>query len=371
MTTKTAFFHDERTLWHAPGNLYALIAPVGHSVQPMSGFGYVDSPESKRRMVSLLDVAGLSDVMDVCRAPMVSEEDLLRVHDRDYLLRFKAGSEAGGGDMGQLAAYGPGGYDIARVSAGLALAAVETVLLGHHATAYAMTRPCGHHATRNFGLGFCLFNNIAVAIEAMKARHGLGRVVVLDWDVHHGNGTQEIFYERDDVFTISLHQEHCFPPGYSGAEDRGAGKGLGFNMNIPLQPGGGLASYTYAFERMVVPAIDRFKPELIIVASGLDANALDPLSRMQLTPDAFRFLARQARQLAARHTGGKLVLVHEGGYSEACVPFCGLALLEELTGHKTHAVDPLSGFLSLMQPGRRFDELQRELIDEMAALHGL
>jgi len=367
----TAFFHDERTLWHLPGGFYATMLPVGRWVQPMAGPGIAETPDSKRRIKSLLDVSGLGAHLDQHTAQPASEEDLLRVHTRDYLQRFQAGSAAQGGDMGDLAVYGPGSYEIAQLSTGLAVAAVESVLTGRHANAFALSRPPGHHASRDRGAGFCLFNNIAVAIEVMKARHGLGRVAVIDWDVHHGNGTQSIFYSRPDVLTISLHQENCYPPGYSGADDRGEGEGLGFNMNIPLQPGGGHAAYLYAFERLVIPAIDRFAPELIIVASGLDANALDPLARMQLYPDSYREMTRLAMQLAARHANGRLVAVHEGGYSEVCVPFCALAIIEELCGQRSAAVDPLSDFIKLQQPGARFDALQRELIDDMAALHGL
>ncbi len=367
----TAFFHDERTFWHVPGGLHALFLPVGGWVQPMAGSGMAESPDSKRRIKSLMDVSGLTAQLDVLSAPMASEEDLQRVHPPSYLQQFKAASDAGGGDLGEFAPFGPGSYEIAKLSTGLAIAAMDSVLQGRHRNAFALTRPPGHHCLREHSMGFCLFNNIAVAIETMKARHGLGRVAVIDWDVHHGNGTQEIFYDRPDVLTLSLHQENSFPPGYSGAEDRGTGAGLGFNVNIPLQPGGGHAAYMHAFERIVTPVIDRYRPELIVVASGLDANGVDPLARMQLHPESFRQMMRQVNALAAKHCDGRVVVVHEGGYSEACVPFCGLAVVEELSGHRTEVEDPFSEFFGLQQPSARFDAFQRELMGEMAALHGL
>ena len=368
---RTAFFHDERTLWHVPGGLHALFLPVGGWVQPMAGSGMAESPDSKRRIKSLMDASGLTDQVEVRSAPMASEEDLLRIHPQGYLSEFKRLSDAQGGDLGDTSPFGPGSYEIAKLSAGLAKAAVDAVLSGQHANAFSMSRPPGHHCLREHSMGFCLLNNIAIAIEAAKAHHGIERIAVIDWDVHHGNGTQQIFYDRADVLTLSLHQENCFPPGYGGAQDRGEGKGLGFNVNIPLQPGGGHASYLYAFERLVLPVIDRFAPELIIVASGLDANGVDPLARMQLYPESFREMTKQVRQLATRHCGGRLVVVHEGGYSEACVPFCGLAVMEELSGHRTEVQDPFSDFFALQQPGERFMALQRQLIDEMAVLHGL
>lgn len=366
--SKTAFFHDERTFWHVPGGLHALYLPVGGWVQPMSGSGMAESPDSKRRIKSLMDVSGLSAQLDVLSAPEVSDADLLRVHPQSYLSQFKAMSDAGGGDLGNVAPFGPGSYEIAKLSTGLALAAMDSVIRGQHRNAYAMTRPPGHHCLRANSMGFCLFNNIGVAIEAMKAKHGIERIAVVDWDVHHGNGTQEVFYDRSDVLTISLHQENCFPPGYSGILDRGEGNGLGYNVNIPLQPGGGHDSYMYAFERLVVPLVDRFKPQLIVVACGLDANGVDPLARMQLHPESFRQMTRMMMQLADRHAGGKLVAVHEGGYAEACVPFCGLAVMEELSGHRTVVQDPFTEFFGLQQPSARFQQFQRGLIDEMAQL---
>ncbi|WP_398495864.1 class II histone deacetylase [Variovorax sp.] len=368
---RTAFFHDERTLWHIAGAPHALMLPVGRWVQPMAGVGIAEAPDTKRRLKSLMDVSGLSDRLEVRSAPPASQDELLRVHTRDYLARFKAGSDAAGGDMGDLAPYGPGSYEIAALSAGLAIAAMDGVVAGRHPNAYAFCRPPGHHASADRGMGFCILNNIAIAIEAVKACHGIERIAVIDWDVHCGNGTQQLFYGRSDVLTISLHQEHCFPPGYSGAHDRGEGAGLGFNINIPLQPGGGHDAYMQAFERIVIPAVDRFAPQLVVVASGLDASGVDPLARMLLHPESFRLMTRHAMALAERHAGGRLVMVHEGGYSEVAVPFCGLAILEELSGHRTEVEDPLTPFFGLMQPSERFDAFQLGLIEELAALHGL
>jgi acetoin utilization deacetylase AcuC-like enzyme len=367
----TAFLHDERCLWHATAGLFSLVVPVGGWVQPPAGAGLAESPESKRRFVSLMQVSGLAQKLDFRSAPAATWEDLLRVHPQSYLEKFKALSDAGGGELGDYAPFGPGSFEIACQSAGLALHAIDGVLTGRWRNAYSLSRPPGHHCLPQMAMGFCLLANIPIAIEAARARHGVGRVAVLDWDVHHGNGTQAMYEERDDTLTISLHQENCFPPGYSGAEERGRGAGEGFNINIPLQPGGGHESYVHAFERIVTPALDRFRPQLIIVASGLDANGVDPLARMQLHPESFRWMTRQAKAAAARHASGKLVVIHEGGYSEVCVPFCGLAVIEELSGQRTAVQDPFTDFFGLQQPGARFMALQRELIDEMAALHGL
>ncbi|OWJ91632.1 class II histone deacetylase [Pseudomonas sp. A46] len=371
MSRRTAFLFDEHCLWHSAARLHALTLPVGGWVQPPAAAGHAESPETKRRLKSLMDVSGLTRALQVSSAPPADEEDLLRVHPPHYLARFKALSDAGGGDLGDEASVGPGSYEIARLSAGLALAAVDTVLKGEADNAYALSRPPGHHCLPDQAMGFCFLANIAIAIEAAKARHGLGKVAVIDWDVHHGNGTQAIYYRRPDVLTLSLHQDGCFPPGYSGADDQGEGAGLGANLNIPLLPGSGHAAYLDAMERIVIPALERFRPELIVVACGYDANAVDPLARMLLHSDSFRAMTQRLREAAERLCQGRLVMVHEGGYAEAYVPFCGLAVMEELAGIRTEVVDPLRDFIELQQPGEAHRRLQSELIGDLAQAFGL
>lgn len=366
MTRKTAFFFDELSLWHSAG-LHALTLPVGGWVQPPAAAGHAESPETKRRLKSLLDVSGLTRQLHVQSASAASEEDLLRVHTPGYLQRFKALSDAGGGELGPQAPIGPGSYEIAKLSAGLAMAAVDRVLAGESDNAYSLSRPPGHHCLADGAMGFCFLANIAIAIEAAKARRGLGKVAVIDWDVHHGNGTQSIFEARGDVLTISLHQDGCFPPGYSGEEDRGRGPGLGANLNIPLPPGSGHEAYLQAMQRLVIPALERFEPDLIIVACGYDANAVDPLARMLLHSDSFRAMTRLLRQAAERLCQGRLVLVHEGGYSEAYVPFCGLAVIEELAGIRTVVSDPMLEFVQMQQPTAAFLAFQQQWVERQAA----
>jgi len=280
MSRRTAFFSEELCFWHT-GGLHALTLPVGGWVQPPAAAGYAESPESKRRMKNLIEVSGLGKHLAWCGADAASEEDIRRIHPAHYLEQFKAVSDAGGGHFGAEAFVGPGSYEIAKLSTGLTLSAVDAVLRGEFDNAYALSRPPGHHCLHDQAMGFCFLSNISIAIEAAKARRGLGKVAVVDWDVHHGNGTQKIFESRDDVLTISLHQENCFPPGYSGVDERGTGAGCGYNLNIPLPAGSGHAAYLHAMNEIVIPALDAFAPELIIIACGFDANAVDPLARMQ------------------------------------------------------------------------------------------
>lgn len=366
---QTGFYTDERTFWHSTG-VQSLFIPIGDWVQPPTGSYGADTPDSKRRLLNLAKVSGLAAKLAMPDSSPITWDEMLLVHPAAYLERFKATSDAGGGDLGMLAPFSKGGFEIAQVSAGLARTAIDDVLSGRMANAYALCRPAGHHCLADMPMGFCLLANIPIAIEATRRRHGLSRVAVVDWDVHHGNGTQSIYYGRADTLTISIHQDRCFPPGYSGAEDRGEGAGLGFNLNIPLPAGSGHEAYVHAFERLVIPALENYRPELIVVASGLDANAVDPLARMLLHSGSYRQLTTMMKAAAERLCGGRLVVVHEGGYAEAYVPFCGQALLEALSGEATAVVDPELEFFTLQQPSERVVAFQKLLIDEMAAAIG-
>lgn len=365
MNHDTAFYHDERCLWHTTGEA-VLVMPVGGWLQPPAGGGHAESPETKRRFKALLDVSGLGSEVAQRSAPEADEEDLLRVHSREYLERFKAASDASGGEEGLFAPFGPGSYEIAKLSAGLAKRAVSDVLSGTYRNAYSLSRPPGHHCLADGAMGFCLLANIPIAIEAARAGYGLEKVAVLDWDVHHGNGTQTIYYDRPDVLTISLHQESCFPPGSGLVEERGEGEGDGYNVNVPLPPGSGYGTYLYAIRRVVLPVLERFGPDLIVVASGLDANAADPLARQLLYSDSYREMTRLVMEAADDLCGGHLVAVHEGGYAESTVPFCGLAVVETLSGVRTAVEDPFAELFAAQQPAPKVLDFQRSIVDEMA-----
>jgi acetoin utilization deacetylase AcuC-like enzyme len=362
----TGFFTDERTFWHSTG-AQALFFPVGGWVQAPNGTTGADTPDSKRRFLSLLQFSGLAKKLVMADARTATREDLLRVHTPEYLERFKATSDASGGEVGIVAPFSQGAFEIAEVSAGLAISAIDAVMSGRLDNAYALCRPAGHHCLPDQAMGFCLLANIPIAVEAARTRHRLERVAIVDWDVHHGNGTQAIYYDRADALTISVHQDRCFPPGYTGTEDRGAGLGMGFNLNIPLPAGSGHEAYLAAFRHIVIPALDRYRPDLIVIASGLDANSVDPLARMLLTSETYREMTRLMLDAARRLCRGKLVLIHEGGYAEAYVPFCGHAIVEELCGVRTDVVDPGLDMFNLMQPDARVLDFQLRWIADLAA----
>ena len=361
----TGFFWAEETFWHSGGN-YALTLPVGGLVQPLVAGGLPEGPETKRRFRNLLDVTGLSEDLVMSGADRVTWDDLLRVHPESYLTEFKSASDAGGGELGLRTPFGPGAFEIATRSAGLAKAAVAAVAKGELDNAYALCRPPGHHCLPDWPNGFCLLNNIAIAIEAAQAEGDIPRVAVLDWDVHHGNGTEAVYYERSDVLTISLHQEKNYPLDTGDVEDRGRGEGLGANINVPLPPGMGHAGYLLAMEEIVLPALRAFNPDMIVVACGFDAAAFDPLSRMMATAETFAAMTRQIMTLADEICDGRVGCVHEGGYSEAYVPFCGHAVMTQLAQSDISAPDPMEATLRTRQPNARTHAFHAELIREMA-----
>ena len=361
----TGFFWDEKCFWHGGGN-YAGMLPVGGLVQPMVGGGLPESPESKRRLMNLMDVTGLSGDLDMRHAPAATDEDLLRVHPASYLDTFKATSDAGGGELGRRTPFGPGGYEMAALSAGLSIAALQAVLNGELTNAYALSRPPGHHCLPDFPNGFCLLANLALAIQSARAKGLAQRVVVLDWDVHHGNGTEAIFYDDPDVLTISMHQDRNYPMDTGDFADRGQGKGAGFNLNIPLPPGTGHIGYLSAMERIMIPQIQAFKPDVIVIACGYDAAAIDPLGRMLATSETFQVMTQQVKSLAADICGGRLMMAHEGGYSEVYVPFCGHHVIAEMAGSDIVAPDPFGDVFPLRQPTAAFDRFLDGLLGDMA-----
>ncbi len=364
---KTGFFWNEKCFWHGAGN-FAFLVPVGKCVEPSSTSGFPETPESKRRLKNLIEISGLSDDLDVIsEAKRVSHQDLFAVHTKDYIKKFKELSDQDGGELGLRAPFGPGGFDIACISAGLVKEALFSVLNGKHQHAYALSRPPGHHCLADFPNGFCLLNNIAIAVESAIQAKKVERVAIVDWDVHHGNGTEKIFYNRADVLTISIHQERNYPTDSGHINDLGGPGAHLSNLNIPLFPGGGHSVYTYAFDRVVIPKFKKFQPDIVIVACGFDASGVDPLSRMLCGSNTFADLTE--RLIDYGDSG--LVFAHEGGYSELHVPFCGHSVLQMLSRSAVIVEDPLANRINSQQPDIIFDNLQFERIKEIADLHGL
>lgn len=346
----TGFFWDERCFWFGGGD-YAFTQPIGGLVQPLAAGGLPENPETKRRLKNLMDVTGLTSHLTVRTAQEARIEDLRRVHPHNYVVAFQQASASGGGELGLRAPFGQGGFEQACLSAGLAKDALAAVMDGEMRSAYALCRPPGHHCLPDFPNGFCLLANIAIAVQAARATAPDLRVVILDWDVHHGNGTEAIFEDDPNTLTISIHQDRNYPLDTGGADVRGT---AGTNMNIPLPPGAGHDTYVRVMDQIVLPAVAHYRPDVIVVASGYDAAAIDPLGRMLATAQTFQMMTRQIKAAADLLCDGRLVLAHEGGYSEVYVPFCGHATLAELSGSDILAPDPFAETFSARQPDAGF-----------------
>lgn len=332
----TGFVVHERYMWHDTGSA-AHFLPSGGFVEPAR---HDENPESKRRFRGLVEATGLIDHLTLLSPTAAAEEDLLRYHTQQYVDKIKSLSAANAGEAGMDAPVGRGTFEIALLAVGGLFRAFDAVIGGEVDNAYALIRPPGHHALPDMGIGFCLFGNNVLSIKRAKELHGVERVAVVDWDVHHGNGTQFAFYEDPSVLTISVHQEKFLPPNSGTIEETGAGAGEGYNVNVPLPPGSGVGAYQATFERVVVPALLAFRPDFVVVGSGLDAAAFDPLARMMVHSECYRSLTKMLLDAALEVCDGRVVMAHEGGYDAAYVPFCGLAVLEEMSGERTECQDP-------------------------------
>jgi acetoin utilization deacetylase AcuC-like enzyme len=364
-TRRTGLFFHERMLWHDPGSAASVIPPGGF-VEPGP---HSESPERVRRIRSLIEVSGLGEQLVQPRVRAAERHELLRFHTAAYLERVQELSDAGHGDAGSYSPVGPSTYEIAALAAGACLQAVDAVLAGELENAYALVRPPGHHALPDHGMGGCIFGNTALAALHALA-HGASRVAIVDWDAHHGNGTQAAFWDTPSVCAISLHQAGCFPPGSGAADELGGPAAHGTTVNLPLPPGSGVGAFEAAFARVVLPVLERFAPDVVLVACGYDSCAWDAHARLMLHSDCYRSLTRQLLDVADRHAQGRLVVIHEGGYAPAYAPYCGLAVLEELSGIRTPVEDP---FLPIFE-GYGYQELQpqqEQVIAGVAALLGL
>lgn len=288
---RTGFIYSDRFLEHRP--------PAGH-------------PEQPTRLYNLarhLHACGLWEELSPLSPVPVKVEDLLQVHTREHLDHLREVCSTGGGllDEGDTHAS-PESFEVAMLAAGGVVTAIDAVLEKRVNTAFCAVRPPGHHAERGRPMGFCLFNNVAIGARYAQTRHGLRNVAILDWDVHHGNGTQHIFEEDPTVLYCSLHQ-YPFYPGTGARSERGTGNGEGFTVNIPMPAGAGEEQYLAVFSNEIIPALDAFKPELLLLSAGFDAHRDDPLGGMRLTEESFFTMTRLVQRAAP------VVSVLEGGYN--------------------------------------------------------
>ncbi len=274
-------------------------------------------PEGRGRLESVMAELASSGVlarMTPVPAQPVDAELLARVHAPAHIALVRRIAAGGGGYLDPDTYVRPASYDAALMAAGSVAELVRAVLAGQATNAMALVRPPGHHATYKRGMGFCLFNNIAVGAQAALDEFGLDRVLIADWDVHHGNGTQDIFYHTPHVLFFSTHQ-YPYYPGTGGRAERGEGKGRGFTVNVPLPAGVGDEGFRRIYAETLTPLAEKFNPQLILVSAGYDGHWDDPLAGLRLSLGGYWHLATTLVALADRFCDGRIVVVLEGGYN--------------------------------------------------------
>ncbi len=323
--------------------------------------------ENYRRLVATIEVLEQSQLLDKLTAlpPRAASIDELSLAHSDYhITRVQSFSSRGGGWLDGDTVASPDSYEVALYAAGGMLHGVEAVMRGEVNHAFALVRPPGHHATPDEAMGFCLFNNIAIAAKYALENYNLERILIADFDVHHGNGTEEIFYSDPRVLYFSTHQYPHYP-GTGAISDDGSGEGKGTTVNVPLPAYCGDSEYHRAYKEILVPLARRFKPQLILVSAGYDLHWADQLSLMELTVDGFGSIVSILKELADELCQGKLLLSLEGGYHLKALPLSIRATIEVLLGSPL-STDPLGKPLGDLMP-RNIDSV----LEQVATRHGL
>ncbi len=295
-----------------------------------TGPGHPERPDRLRAVGRLLESGPREDLVSI-PARDATVEELAAVHESEHVERVARTANLPHHAFDADTPTGPQSYAAARRAAGGLLALVDAVVEGKVRNGFAFVRPPGHHAERDRPMGFCLFNNVAVAAAHLRRRHRLDRVLVVDWDVHHGNGTQHTFYRDPSVMFVSSHQ-YPFYPGTGGADEVGSGEGEGFTLNLPFPGGYGDAEYVEAYLEVVEPVARAFRPDFILVSAGFDAHRRDPLAGMEVTEEGFAALARMCLRVAHDVAGDRLVAVLEGGYDLTALVRSVGAVLGEMEG---------------------------------------
>ncbi len=328
-----------------------------------TGFGHPERPERLPVALQALEESGLLEQVEIKKPRDATVEEIELAHTPGYISQVQRMSESGGGHLDMDTALSRETYAAALRAAGALLDSVDGCLDGAFSRSFCLVRPPGHHALANRGMGFCIFNNVAVAARYAMRRRNLSRVMILDWDAHHGNGTQEIFYEDPDVLYVSLHQYPHYP-GTGWVDETGQGKGKGATINFPFPAGTGPELYFEAFEKVILPAGRKFAPDFLMISAGYDSHAGDLLCSMRLNDMSFRRMTDYLTEFAGECCGGMLLATLEGGYN--------------LNAQARSIVQTVAGMAGVDIPGKdegpeptAYAERANEVIASAARLQGL
>ena len=307
---------------------------------------HVENAGRLEAIMTHLEKTGVKQQLTPIKLRAASIEEIALVHQKEYISHIQDRAEKGGGWLDADTVMSSGSYEAALYAAGGAIKAAEAVMEGEVNSAFALVRPPGHHATAQRAMGFCLFNNVAIAAKYAMARYKLARILIVDFDVHHGNGTQDAFYDDPQVLYISTHESPLYP-GTGRMEETGSGAGQGATVNIPLSAGCGDAEYRQVFEQIIAPVSRRFAPQLILVSAGYDSHWADGLALMQVSTTGHGQMVSIIKDLADELCNGRIVICLEGGYNPNALSASVKATFDVLLG-KPDIEDPLG------QSPRRF-----------------
>ena len=274
----------------------------------------VHHPERASRLEAILrKLKKREEGLKLVEPARASIDDIALVHTKDYISSIEEFCKKGGGNLDPDTVVSAETFEAALFAAGAVIRGVDLVWANVADNAFCMVRPPGHHARPTQAMGFCIFNNVAIGARYLQKRYHLKRILIIDWDAHHGNGTEEVFYEDPEVFYISLHQYPHYP-GTGSKDDIGKGKGKGFNLNIPMPAGSGDREYLKAFNEIIIDTVDDFKPEFILISAGFDGHRDDPLSSLTLTENGYYEITKIIKEFAKAYSQNRIVSVLEGGY---------------------------------------------------------
>ncbi|MFH1721010.1 MAG: histone deacetylase [Candidatus Altiarchaeota archaeon] len=330
-----------------------------------AGPGHLEVATRLSETMSLFEGWGLLEKLELIKPEAASREDILRVHTDRHYTEIKNASNRGGVQLDPDTCANKNTFEVALLAAGGVIEASNSLLEGRADNSIALVRPPGHHASQDRAMGFCYFNNVAIAVRHIQEVHGIKKICIVDWDCHASNGTMDIFSGDKDVLNISLHQDpSSFYPARGFAKEMGNSEGLGYQVNVPFQGGAGNSDYQYAFEEFLVPLIDGFDPDFIFISAGFDSHLLDSISQLRLTDVGYARMAYLLNQLADEKCGGNISLELEGGYNTEALALSLREIAQVFLGESEpkHIKDSCS---------KETVELITQLKDQFSAYHKL
>lgn len=343
---KTGLMYCESSAKYNAGDGYLILSARNNPW--ISKTDYYDTPERVVQAYELLKKSGLLEKLVPIPSYKVNKEDLIGFHSKEYIDKIEKLSNEEGGDVGELCQIGKGGFDVIREAIGGDFNALDAIMNGEVQNAFCLQRPPAAHAERDMGFGFCVVNSFNILIKRAREKYGLKRIMIIDFDNHYKRGIEQAWYETDEVLYSEIHQSGALKEDDAADKNAtwvGEGKGKGYNVVIPMPSGAGDDAYIKAFEEIILPVANQYKPELVVLIAGYASNIFDPLCRQQLTARGYFKLTEMIKNIADKYSQGRLIGILEGGKGNY-MSFCILKTLEAMSGEKTEVKDFTEGLIT-------------------------